>query len=83
MRLFDLGEAVIDGGDCALGKVPLVEATFKASKTKTCFVSEKVFASQERVSGFPEKGADLRGSPGKFEKSRVRKGGRRQGGPRP
>ena len=31
--------------------------------------SEKVFVSQERVSGFPEKGADLRGSPelpGKF-----------------
>ena len=26
------------------------------------FNSEKVFASQERVSGFPEKGADLRGS---------------------
>ena len=26
--------------------------------------SEKVFVSQERVSGFPEKGADLRGSPG-------------------
>ena len=28
--------------------------------------SEKVFVSQERVSGFPEKGADLRGSPGNF-----------------
>ena len=28
------------------------------------FSSEKVFVSQERVSGFPEKGADLRGSPG-------------------
>ena len=27
-------------------------------------LSEKVFVSQERVSGFPEKGADLRGSPG-------------------
>ena len=27
-------------------------------------VSEKVFVSQERVSGFPKKGADLRGSPG-------------------
>ena len=26
--------------------------------------SEKLFTSQERVSGFPEKGADLRGSPG-------------------
>ena len=26
--------------------------------------SEKVFVSQERGSGFPEKGADLRGSPG-------------------
>ena len=25
--------------------------------------SEKVFVSQERVSGFPEKGADFRGSP--------------------
>ena len=25
--------------------------------------SEKVFVSRERVSGFPEKGADLRGSP--------------------
>ena len=31
--------------------------------------SEKVFASQERVSGFPEKGADLRGSPGNFRGS--------------
>ena len=30
------------------------------------YLSEKVFASQERVSGFPEKGADLRGSPGNF-----------------
>ena len=28
--------------------------------------SEKVFVSQERVSGFPEKGADLRGSLGNF-----------------
>ena len=27
-------------------------------------LSEKVFVSQERVSGFPEKGADLWGSPG-------------------
>ena len=27
-------------------------------------LSEKVFVSQESVSGFPEKGADLRGSPG-------------------
>ena len=27
-------------------------------------LSEKVFVSQERVSGFPKKGADLRGSPG-------------------
>ena len=27
-------------------------------------ISQKVFVSQERVSGFPEKGADLRGSPG-------------------
>ena len=27
-------------------------------------MSEKVFVSQERVSGFPEKGADVRGSPG-------------------
>ena len=31
--------------------------------------SEKIFASQERVSGFPEKGADLRGSPGNFRGS--------------
>ena len=32
--------------------------------------SEKVFASQERVSGFPEKGTDLRGKSGKLpEKS--------------
>ena len=31
--------------------------------------SEKVFASQERVSGFPEKGADLRGSLGNFRGS--------------
>ena len=30
----------------------------------SCSCSEEVFASQERVSGFPEKGADLRGSPG-------------------
>ena len=28
--------------------------------------SEKVFVSQERVSGFAEKGADLRGSPANF-----------------
>ena len=27
-----------------------------------CLISEKAFVSQERVSGFPEKGADLRGS---------------------
>ena len=27
-------------------------------------LSEEVSASQERVSGFPAKGADLRGSPG-------------------
>ena len=27
-------------------------------------LAEKVFVSQERVSGFPEKGAALRGSPG-------------------
>ena len=32
--------------------------------THTHGCSEKVFVSQERVSGFPEKGADLRGSPG-------------------
>ena len=31
--------------------------------------SEKIFASQERVSGFPEKGADLRGSLGNFRGS--------------
>ena len=31
--------------------------------------SEKVFVSQERLSGFPEKGADLRGSPGNFRGS--------------
>ena len=31
---------------------------------RTSITSEKVFVSQERVSGFPEKGADLRGSPG-------------------
>ena len=31
--------------------------------------SEKVFVSQERVSGFPEKGADLRGSLGNFRGS--------------
>ena len=31
--------------------------------------TKKVFASQERVSGFPEKGADLRGSPGNFRGS--------------
>ena len=29
-----------------------------------CIGPEKVFVSQERVSGFPENGADLRGSPG-------------------
>ena len=33
---------------------------------KRGFNSEKFCASQERVSGFPEKGADLRGSPGNF-----------------
>ena len=27
-------------------------------------ISEKVFVGQERVSGLPEKGADLQGSPG-------------------
>ena len=32
-------------------------------------LSETVFASRERVSGFPEKGADLRGSPGNFQGS--------------
>ena len=31
-----------------------------------CRLSERVFVSQERVSSFPEKGADLRGSPGNF-----------------
>ena len=31
--------------------------------------SEKVFECQERVSGFPEKGADLRGSAGNFRGS--------------
>ena len=33
------------------------------------FYSEKVFESQERVSGFPEKRADLRGSLGNFRGS--------------
>ena len=33
------------------------------------FLSEKVSVSQERVSGFPEKGADLRGSSGNFRGS--------------
>ena len=33
------------------------------------YVSGKVFASQERVSGFPEKGLNLRGSPGNFRGS--------------
>ena len=33
-------------------------------RPKTVRNSEKVSVSQERVSGFPEKGADLRGSPG-------------------
>ena len=32
-------------------------------------VEVQVFVSQERVSGFPEKGADLRGSPGNFRGS--------------
>ena len=32
-------------------------------------VQRKFFASQERVSGVPEKGADLRGSPGNFRGS--------------
>ena len=32
-------------------------------------ISEEVFASQERVSGFPEKGADLRGSSGNLRGS--------------
>ena len=31
--------------------------------------SEEVFASEERVSGFPEEGADLRGSPGNLRGS--------------
>ena len=38
----------------------------KSSMLITRLKSEKVFASQESVSGFPEKGADLRGSPGNF-----------------
>ena len=33
------------------------------------YCSEKAFVSQERVSGFPEKGADLRGSLGTFRGS--------------
>ena len=32
-------------------------------------LSEKVLTSQERVSGFPEKGADLRGSLGNFRET--------------
>ena len=36
----------------------------RAFKQNVGHYSEKVFVSQERVSGFPEKGAYLRGSPG-------------------
>ena len=45
--------------------LPLAVAANYERKTK----SEKVFVSQERVSGFPEKLADLRGSPGNFRGS--------------
>ena len=38
--------------------------TVAQNETASAVWSEKVFVSQERVSGLPEKGADLRGSPG-------------------
>ena len=46
-------------------------ATYISGRPIICMahVSEKVFVSQERVSGFPEKGADLRGSPGNLRGS--------------
>ena len=48
--------------------IDLARATHigRVLKITQCSLSEKVFVSQDRVSGFPEKGADLRGSPGKF-----------------
>ena len=61
------GSKVLAGFACCemLSKYP--ESAFHSRQSH----SEKVFVSQGRVSGFPEKGADLRGSrelPGKFGK---------------
>ena len=52
--------------DTVLGETPLFEAAAADSveALSNPNLSEKVFVSQERVSDFPEKGADLRGSPG-------------------
>ena len=51
-----------------------VASLIKEAAPKTKLISEfpalrEVLASQERVSGFPETGADLRGSPGNFRGS--------------
>ena len=47
-----------------------LEASFYIASGKTLSqehcIPEKGFVSQARVSGFPEKGADLQGSPGNF-----------------
>ena len=47
------------------------EATWEACEETSWarVISENVFVSQDRVSGFPEKGADLRGSPRKFRRN--------------
>ena len=41
----------------------------KFSEFLSAYYTTYVFVSQERVSGFPEKGADLRGSLGNFRTS--------------
>ena len=44
-------------------------STISRKLSTVCKKSEKVFLNQKRVSGFPEKGADLRGSAGNFRGS--------------
>ena len=52
-----------------LNRAVLMLMSTMLSAAPLSFRSEEVFASQERVSGFPEKGADLRGSPGNLRGS--------------
>ena len=58
LRLWCLSIALV----CFLSVLFVILGVF--SSPFCCLASEKVFVSQERVSGFPERGADLRGSPG-------------------